>query len=674
MFLGLGLTIGTQGAGPPLAITSMSDDLGDTLGGHPLVIRITSGTATGVTIGGQPCTAFSQVGNVITCKSPALAAGVYDVQVTSAGDPGPPRVGGWEAWTWTVDVPAIRLFQADQGVTAATNTARALMGRRASTIGAGFIARDGAQLFELASGRIIMVGGWSSSPQAAWPDINGNPSIITNEILASDAKGAEGSWFVLLAHDPNPPTSGPNARFLPGHGMAFCTHVINGVTYAYVIGSDSNAGANRDGGVWRSSTGSTWERIATNAPTIGKSLMMCQSFNGKIHIYGGQTDLGDPLTALKTHYRSTNADGTAWEQLADAPWAARGSISGRAVLLGKMWMACGATYTDQASRTYFDDVWNYDDTVGWTQILATGHGQFAGRWFPSVDAYNGKLWILNGFNFTSGNLAQAISSSDGVTWTIHTPPWPGTHALATLVTGGKLLASSGDVGPALWSLEDVSGPLVSAWADQGSGALSLAQATAAERPTVVTSAFYGGVPGLAFVGGQALGLAAKDAAIASGVYECDARVRTEDATSPAQGDATIDTPNPTIDVSAGSKFNGCGLDVDSFEYHDGAIAWVNGIANTTGVKMNDGVARSTGARHANADLRLYVNGVQNGPTKTSGIGFSTTHTGWQHIGIGFYPANRGRFVIGYAVAAKQALSASTRAKGAKWARKFRTEP
>lgn len=675
MKLGLGLSLGSrtgQSSGPPLAITYLSDDLGDTLGGHPLVIRITSGMATGVTIGGQPCTSFSQVGTTITCKSPALAAGVYDVQVTSAGDPGPVKVAAFEAWTWTVDVPAIRLFQADAGTTSATVTSRAQVAQKTASMFS--IPGDGMGFVRKLDGTLFTLGRWSSTNHAEWPDALGNPSPITNEIRRSTDDGK--TLTVIAAHDGNPPTSGPGARFLPGHSTAVFTFVENGIEYIYWIGSDANAGVARDGGVWRSVDGITWERISTTAPTAGKSLYMWGVLDGAIYLMGGQTDLATKASANSNVFRSLDG-GRTWTQLADAPWSPRGSIGRLPVFAGKLWVVCGGTYdTSAANRDYYNGVFSFDGTT-WTTELADGHGQFAAAMYTSSEAVNGRLYTFNGYNFnTGGNISRIVGTSTGTTWSAYTPSitWLPTHAHSNVASGNRVLITSGDVDAPLWVFEDVTGELVSAWADQGSGALSLVQATAAERPTLVPDAFYGGVPGLAFTGGQALGLAAKDAAIASGVYECDARVRTEDSRTPAQGDVTIDTPNPVIDVSAGSKFNGMGLDVDSFEYHDGAIAWAGGIANTAGVKMNDGVARSFGARHANADLRLYVNGVQNGPTKTTGIGFSTTHTGWQHIGVGFYPANRGIFVLAYAVAAKQGLSASTRAKGAKWARKWRTEP
>lgn len=646
-----------SGTGAPGAVT-LSSDLVD-IWPTPLTLTV-QGPVTSATLGGTPCTGVSQSGNTVTLMTPAKAAGTYSLVVTGPG--GSTTVPNVEAWSPIVDFPAARVYQSDRGVTSATATSRLLVGQRTSSMFT--IPGDGMGMVRMTNGDLFTLGRWSSSLQASWPDSLGNPSNITNEVRKSTDDGA--TWTTILAHDANAPTSGPGARFLPGHSTAVFTLTISGTEYIYWIGSDANAGAARDGGVWRSSDGLAWTRIATTAPTAGKSLYMWGVLNGAIYIMGGQTDLNNKATANSNVFRSTDG-GLTWTQLADAPWAPRGSIGQLPLFQNKLWVVCGGAYdSTPATRNYFNGVFSFDGT-NWTTVLADGHGQFDAAMYTSTAVANGKIYTFNGYNFnTTGNIVRAVGSSDGATWTAYaTPPWPATHAQSNVVSGNRVLITSADVDDQLWVMEEQSGTQVSSWADQGSGALALGQAgVALERPLVVTGAL-GAMPGLAFTGDQSLHLAARDVSIPA-QYEAYWAARTEDYHTPSQGAGNIDVPNPTVSQSLDNAWNSCGYDTGAVSNREGNVSWV---ATNRGSGLNDNSVRMTGITLASAACRVFVGEAQQGATDTT-VSFSATNTGWECIGEGFYPANRGRYVIGAAVVVKQATSAGFRTKLNKWFRKW----
>jgi hypothetical protein len=76
---------------------------------------------------------------------------------------------------------------------------------------APWLNRDGATLCTLASGRLLLIGGWNT--EEPWSDGKGGTMMVTNEIWYSDDGGM--TWRLLFAHDPDPPSFGWGARLRP---------------------------------------------------------------------------------------------------------------------------------------------------------------------------------------------------------------------------------------------------------------------------------------------------------------------------------------------------------------------------------------------------------------------------------------------------------------------------
>lgn len=662
--------VGPPGAPGTPVFASISPDVGDTFGGARVVLTLASASSvTGVTFGGADATDVVQIDSThVSCVAPARAAGFYEIKSSNELGAGNVLVGAYEAWSPIVDYPAARVFQSDQGVTTSQETTmRTRTGLVADLSTTGFIARDGAPIVKLASGRLLMLGGWHT---AAWgPSPAGDR---TNEILYSDDLGR--SWATLLANDPAPPTEGEGARFLPGHTTAVFVHTVRETEYVYWIGAEANAASARDGGVWRSSDGgSTWARISTAAPTAGTSLFMFASFAGNIYIFGGQTDLRDPKTALQTVYRSSD-DGVTWTQLPDAPWAPRGAVYSPCVYSGVLWLIGGGTYASlQENRTFYNDVWTFDGAT-WTEILRDGHQQFTGRHYHSMLAHDGRLWILNGYTRTSvaNGEADAYSTTDGIRWTrANDVVWYPTHAAGAVSTSQGILTSQGITNESLYLLEDLVGPLASAWLDQGSGGLALQQSVPAAQPVLAQHAF-GDLPGMSLLGTEFMRLASYDRDVPA-VLEEYVVGRTNNVDAIAEGSSAL-PPSPIIGCFGDQAYNEFGMTGDSLAYTDGAISWRR-IDRGSG--LADNRTRLFGVEHRRQSLKLFVGLTQQGSTRTD-IGFDSRYTGWDSVGTSINyngeAVDFGKFVLGGVVVLKLEAPSSPlfRTKLNKWAMKWVT--
>lgn len=251
--------------------------------------------------------------------------------------------------------------------------------------------RDGAGLVKLSDGTLLLMGGWNPTQPAAW----GGSSVTTNEVWKSLDNGL--SWIRVLAHEEEPADT---VRWRKRHSFGALTATVGGVEYVYVIGGDPyDAHFGEFTGpypadVWRSrasSRGATWERMASAAEFGSRVLMMTWAIGSDLYVAGGQTNVNDKTTALKTVYRSQNG-GSAWTQLPDAPWAGRGSQSNALpVVNGEAWMMGGQAY-DVGAHTYYNDVYKFDGGV-WTQAV---DGPWTARGYHNVLAYDGRVFVMHG--------------------------------------------------------------------------------------------------------------------------------------------------------------------------------------------------------------------------------------------------------------------------------------
>lgn len=666
---------GGGAAAPPTLDAATA--LGDTFGGsrHTLTGTNLSG-ASAVTVGGTAGTIVRAASGSVRFIAPAKAAGTYDIAVTTPGGTAT-LSGAYEAWHPS-SITGARVYQADQGVTAATSATVASYQIRSGS--ASWAGRDGAGLVLLGT-RLLLLGGWQSpTPGAIW-----DSKVTTNEVWYSDDEGA--NWTQLLAHVSDPPTSGAGARWRRRHTAGWVVHEHNGTDYVYVIGGDNydeyNASTNPNGfatypsDVWRSADGETWERVASSSPWGGRMLHIVASFDGALWVMGGQTDLTDPATARNDVWKSVDG-GANWTQVtAAAGWSKRGMVYDVVEHDdGLMYLVGGGTYHNTAaSRTYYNDVWSTSDGITWTEVLADGHAQWAAREYHNVKSAAGRLWVLNGYNATTGNLGSVFYSADnGANWTeLASAPWTASHADGVAVTPNGLVRASGNnLSTATHAIATYEGTLVSAWADQGSDAKNASQATDALKPLLVPNA-YGSLSGLWWDGVRSLAISAKEThasgrlvmwVLAQGNYDVTAENPSGFQTNP---------PQTVIGDRSGSVYVNAGMRGGIIEYRDGAVAWT---AYQRGSGLNDGQVRTCMMEHlTNGDIKHYLGSTQQGATQNDANSvYNTTWTGWDNIGGGYTGtssvADGAVGMMFAAVVVNGTVTTAEREKLAKWAQKW----
>jgi len=275
-----------------------------------------------------------------------------------------------------------------------------------------------------------LIGGWYGD--IANDDWSGN--ITTNLVYRTTDFGV--TWTKIKDHDLTPDST----HFPPAHTMAFCVHRVSGTDYIYLFCGDLT---DNWGDVYRSSNGSTWAKVnSTTTAYDGTCLMAAGSFGGNLYLAGGLTT---PNTAdhKRVVYKSTD-NGATWTSLGNAPWSARVCNDRLVEHDGKLWLIGGGVYDDTLGRQYFNDVWSFDGTT-WTQVLANGHSQWAGRFYANTFALGGWMYISRGTVSPGENIANTFRSRDGVTWFPVDVTLIASHAdaLATHATGALIGPGNG---------------------------------------------------------------------------------------------------------------------------------------------------------------------------------------------------------------------------------------
>jgi len=157
-----------------------------------------------------------------------------------------------------------------------------------------------------------------------------------------------------------------------------------------------------------SSDGVVWNEVVHAAPFPQRYGHRVLNYAGQLWVISGSA-LGD-----KDVWSSSN--GVTWVlKTSNTPFSSRMHF-GAAVFNGKMWVIGGLSYGFPNSGPLMNDVWSSTDGVNWTQ--ETANAAFSARYGHEVVTYNGKMWLIGGYE--GAELNDVWSTTDGVNWTLVT--------------------------------------------------------------------------------------------------------------------------------------------------------------------------------------------------------------------------------------------------------------
>lgn len=295
-----------------------------------------------------------------------------------------------------------------------------------------FAARDGAGLLAL-NGKLWLLGGWNPGDKVNFPK-------ICNSEVWSSSDGL--NWTEV---NPEAPWEG--------------RHTAGWVVYQdklWVIGGDCNQ-HHYQNDVWNSSDGVTWTKVCDNVPWGNRALQFVFGFRGKLWAMGGQTMPGFAPGPPETFYNDIwcSEDGANWTRVVEhAAWSPRGMSSGQAIFNDRLWIMGGGTYDTPTTptRQFLNDVWSSPDGINWTCV--TEHAAFPPRQYHEIAAWDGKLWVMEGYYKDGGNRNDVWYSADGANWTeLPNTPWAPRHAASLVEFNDALWMIVGNnMQPDVWKL------------------------------------------------------------------------------------------------------------------------------------------------------------------------------------------------------------------------------
>ena len=302
------------------------------------------------------------------------------------------------------------------------------------TMQAPFAVRDGAGAL-VYQDKMWLLGGWNPSDKTHFPRICNNE--VWNSVDGLHWDLIKENTFLDKNFDPHQDWEG---RHTAGYTVF--------QNKMWIVGGDVNQGHYHQD-VWNSSDGKTWKRVDSDVPPWApRALHHTLTFKDKIWVIGGQT-VPNFAPAQEIFYRDlwNTSDGIHWEEVKpqEPYWSARGMIGGNVVFKDRMWILGGGTYDTPTTpkREFYNDVWSSADGVNWKEHTA------AAPWFPrqyhDVAVFDGRMWVMEGYNGQGGNRKDVWYSDDGVNWyELPNTPWNPRHAASVFVFDNALWMVTGN--------------------------------------------------------------------------------------------------------------------------------------------------------------------------------------------------------------------------------------
>jgi len=300
---------------------------------------------------------------------------------------------------------------------------------------AAYAARDGAGALVFQN-KMWLIGGWNPEDKVHFP------RICNNEVWSS----TDGATWNLVK-----PNTFLDAKFDATKDWEG-RHTAGYVVYKgkmWIVGGDMNQG-HYHFDVWNSTDGQTWTYVNKDKPVPWwpRGLHYTVVFKDKIWVIGGQT-VPQFAKSDEVFYRDiwNTTDGVNWQKVTpkEPYWPQRGMIGGSAVFKDRIWILGGGTYDTPKipDRKFFNDVWSSADGVTWTRHVESA--PWVPRQYHDVAVFDGRMWVMEGYNKTSGNRNDVWYSADGVNWyEVPNTPWKPRHAASVFVFDDALWMVAGN--------------------------------------------------------------------------------------------------------------------------------------------------------------------------------------------------------------------------------------
>ncbi len=300
------------------------------------------------------------------------------------------------------------------------------------TENAPYKPRDGAGAL-VYKGKMWLIGGWNPS---VYPTMKCD-NEVWNTTDGANWNLVKPNTFTSKAFDPESDWEG--------------RHTAGYVVYKdkmWIVGGDPLQG-HYQYDVWNTKDGKTWTYVNKGKPVPWgpRALHYTVAFKDKIWIMGGQTTPQFAPATERFHNDIWNtSDGVNWTKVkTEGPiWSPRGQIGGNVVFKDRIWILGGGTYDTPTTkkRNYHNDVWSSADGVHWKCHTQTT--PWHPRQYHEVAVFDGKMWVLEGYD-GKGNRKDVWYSSDGVKWReIPNTPWKPRHAASVFVFDNALWMVAGN--------------------------------------------------------------------------------------------------------------------------------------------------------------------------------------------------------------------------------------
>lgn len=196
--------------------------------------------------------------------------------------------------------------------------------------------------------------------------------------------------------------------------------------WVFGMGGSYWGGGRSEGiGLWSSSDGTSWTKVASPIPWYPHIYYTALTYSDAMWVLGGWRGTG--YSSSRKVWKS--ADGVDWtETTSTAPWNEQCKFLAHD---GKIW-AIGTT-------TQLGNVWSSTDGTSWTEIHRPA--EWSPRCGHTTIVHNDKLWVVGGDN----TVGDVWCSQDGRIWTSATltAPWNSRRGHASVVYEGKVWVIGG---------------------------------------------------------------------------------------------------------------------------------------------------------------------------------------------------------------------------------------